>query len=292
MASKLLTALLIAVMLLSTWDVFAQKDDWRYRNQVAVLMYHHVHDTDESSSTVSSALFREQLSDLKARGYHFISMQQFKAFYEGAPVPDNAVFVTFDDGYESFYLNAFPILKELDVPAVNFIVTKDLADPKATSIPSLSREEIREMLSYKPGMIDVGCHSDNLHFKAEDDKAALTNPMTGASGGSPESASAYNDRILADTKACVQKLDELYAGMPVKSAGDTYAYPFGIFTAASEKLVTEGGTRYAFTIVSEMATRGSSPLEIPRINAGNPSIKPEQLHKQIMLRVKRAGAAK
>jgi hypothetical protein len=34
-----------------------------------------------------------------------------------------------------------------------------------------------------------------------------------------------------------------------------------------------------------MATRANPKLEIPRINAGNPAIRPELLDKQIMLRV-------
>ncbi|CAG7657445.1 polysaccharide deacetylase family protein [Paenibacillus allorhizosphaerae] len=278
MIHKLFTGLLLAVVLLGAFDVFSSKYDFRYHDQVAVLMYHHVHDSDESSSTITSRLFRDQLTYLQKLGYHFISLSEFKAFHEGGAVPDKAVFVTFDDGYESFHQYAYPILKELGIPAVNFVVTKELADPKAPSIPALSKEEIREMLAYKPGMFDFQCHSDNLHYK-EEDKAALTNPL-GTEGGV-----SYADRILSDTKACVGKLNELYGQAQSATA---YAYPFGIYTTASEELITEGGIRYAFTIVNEMATRASKRLEIPRINAGNPKIQPEHLHKQIMLRVQRA----
>ncbi len=42
---------------------------------------------------------------------------------EGATVPSNAVLVTFDDGYQSFYTAAYPILKSLRIPAVNFVIT-------------------------------------------------------------------------------------------------------------------------------------------------------------------------
>ena len=278
MMHKLFTGLLAAVVLLGAFDVLSGKTDFRYRDQVAVLMYHHVHDTDQSSSTITSRLFRDQLTYLQKQGFHFISLREFQSFHEGGAVPDKAVLVTFDDGYESFYQYAYPILKELDIPAVNFVVTKELADPKAASIPALSAEEIREMLGHKQGMFDFQCHSDNLHYKDED-RAALTNPL-GTEGGV-----SYAERILSDTKACARKLDELYGK---DRATFAYAYPFGIYTKASEELITEGGIRYAFTIVNEMATRGSKPLEIPRINAGNPKIQPAHLHKQIMLRVQRA----
>ena len=38
-------------------------------------------------------------------------------------VPDNAVVVTFDDGYKDNFLNAFPILKQLSIPASIFLAT-------------------------------------------------------------------------------------------------------------------------------------------------------------------------
>ncbi|MUG70764.1 polysaccharide deacetylase family protein [Paenibacillus validus] len=281
MTRKLLTGLLVAVILISLLELWGTNPKQTYRDQVAVLMYHHVHDTDQSSSTVSSALFRDQLSYLKKQGYTFISLSEFIRFYEGAPVPEKAVLVTFDDGYRSFYDYAFPILKELDIPAVNFIVTQDLAAPDAPSIPALSRENIRELLGYRAGMFDVQCHSNALHYKAGRE-GALTGRLE--TGGGPENEAQYIERVSQDSQACAQRLQELY-GSP--DAAKAYAYPFGIFSDTAKSLIRDAGFRYAFTIVSEMATRSSNPMEIPRINAGNPSIKPEHLDKQIQLRVER-----
>lgn len=280
MIKKILAALLLAAILIGALDAWSYKDALRYRDQVAVLMYHHVHDTDQSSSTVSTALFRDQLNYLKSKGYHFISLSEFKQFYDGGAVPDKAVLVTFDDGYKSFYDYAYPILKELDVPAVNFVVTKDLDDPLAPSIPALSRDQIRQMLSERPGRYDFQCHSNNLHFK-EGKTAAITGPLT-REDGAPETPEQAVARVAADTKACAQRLNELYGS---DHAADSYAYPFGIHSKTAQDLLTQAGFRYAFTIVNEMATRANPKLEIPRINAGNPAIRPELLDKQIMLRV-------
>lgn len=74
MTKKLFAALLLAVVLISAFDTWGPKMTESYSDQVTVLMYHHVHDTDQSSNTVSSKLFRDQLSFLQSKGYHFISL--------------------------------------------------------------------------------------------------------------------------------------------------------------------------------------------------------------------------
>lgn len=196
----LMTCLLFAVILYAGYDTLAPKADGTYRDQVAVLMYHHVHDTDHSASTVSTALFREQLSYLLSRGYHFISLGDFKQFLAGGPVPDKAVLVTFDDGYKSFHDFAYPILRELQVPAVNFIITKDLDTPLAPSIPALSPEEIQAMMREMPGLIDAQCHTNALHFKEgkirRPDRQAPASGRPDRNGGGGRAAGAAGQRSL------------------------------------------------------------------------------------------------
>lgn len=250
-----------------------------YKGQVAVLMYHHVDETAESSSTVTPRLFRAQLELLKQRKYHFITMDEFLKFMDGtADVPGNAVLVTFDDGYESFYTKAYPILRELQVPAVNFVITGDLEHPKETYIPSMSREEIRSMLSESPQLVSFGCHTNAMHDKLPSGEAALIGRAT--QNGQKETTEAYKERVLSDTKTCLAKLSELTA-KPV----NTMAYPFGITNPAATALVAQAGVRYAFTITPDMATRKADLLRIPRINAGSPNITPEGLYKTILHRI-------
>src|SRR4051794_5553072 len=85
-------------ILLFSMNLF--KSNVVYKDQLAVLMYHHIYDQDTSSSTITTKLFRDQLTLLKTKGYQFISLQQMKKFLDGAAIPEKAVLVTFDDGYE------------------------------------------------------------------------------------------------------------------------------------------------------------------------------------------------
>lgn len=248
-----------------------------YRDQVAVLMYHHVHDTATSSSTITTKLFRDQLAYLQSKGYRFISMQDFKRFLDDSPVPDNAVLVTFDDGYESFYTNVYPILKELNVPATNFIITGTLDDPNSGNVPFMSRDQVRAMAK-DSGLIDIECHTHALHDKLNG-KALLTSRIP-TQNGAEESEEQYDRRIVEDTRACLGNISELFPGQP-----DSLAYPFGIYNERAVKLAAEGGIRYGFTILPKMATRDADRMRIPRINAGSPYITPEALHNMIMRRV-------
>ncbi|MDF2961003.1 MAG: polysaccharide deacetylase [Paenibacillus sp.] len=255
----------------------AAKTTTIYKDQVAVIMYHHVDDEAKSSGTVTTRLFKDQLTHLKNKGYQFITLKQFKQFMQGSSVPNNAVLVTFDDGYQSFYTNAYPILKSMRIPAVNFVITADMENPLASYIPSMSRDHIIEM-TQDTDFIDLQCHTNNMHGKLPDDKAILVGRVI--TNGVKETEDEYKQRIVSDTQACVTKLSGLYAG-PI----DSYAYPFGIYDRQSSQYIEEGGMRFAFTIVPEMATRDLDPLQIPRINAGNSAISPEGLEHSIKRRV-------
>ncbi|MEK8132881.1 polysaccharide deacetylase family protein [Paenibacillus filicis] len=282
MTRPLIFSLLVGLILASTLQLWPSHAQETYRDQIAVLMYHHVSDEAESAATVSTDLFRRQLSYLKAKGYHFITMGDLIHYYEGASVPDKAVLVTFDDGYRSFYTDAFPILKELDIPAVNFAITNDLNDPDRPDIPALKPEQIGEMLAYRPGMFNVQCHTNALHYKVGHE-SALTGRLPTAAG-TLENDEEYAARIRQDSNSCANKLQELYHD---PKAAQTYAYPYGIYDATAQAYIQEAGFRYAFTIVSGIATRNSDPMAIPRINAGHPGIEPEYLDKSIQLRTQR-----
>lgn len=272
------TALLVLICLsLLAPTLGASKERPPYRDQVAVLMYHHVHDTDLSSSTVTPELFRSQLVYLRERGYRFISLSDFERFMEGGEVPPGSVLVTFDDGYRSYREFAYPILKELGIPSVNFIITETLDHPLESNIPYLSREDLAA-LTGDPEFVRAECHTHAAHRKSGEGRPLLTDPE--ASDGQRETEEDYRRRVVQDMNRCVDNLRP-YQPEPAKFL----AYPFGAYNSEASRLVQEGGMRYAFTIVPEMATRRSDALRIPRINAGSPFITPVQLERTIRRRV-------
>jgi len=251
--------------------------NYYYQDQVAVIAYHHISATAKSSVTITPKLFKEQLAMLKDRNYQFLTLKQFEYYMSGGAVPDNAVLVTFDDGYESYYDTAYPVLQELCIPSVNFIITEQLNDPLGGNIPFLSNDQVSQMLDTPGNLSEFGCHSDRLHTQKNGQPLLL---LQSSGDGTAEAQESYEQRIAEDTRVCRSKLKEL-SGRPV----DAYAYPFGSFDRNASAILGKNGIRYAFTVVSEMATNEDDPMQIPRITAGNPSISPAELHQTIMRKV-------
>jgi peptidoglycan/xylan/chitin deacetylase (PgdA/CDA1 family) len=274
-ANKWLAGALLCVIALAFASAF-QRPQTHYSDQVAVLMYHHIHDTDMSSSTITTQLFRNQLELLQSRGVRFITLQQFRDYMNGGSVPDNAAMVTFDDGYESFYASALPILEQLHIPAVNFVITGTLDQPLDDIPPKLTREQISQMAS-DSSLVDFQCHTHAFHGKNDLGAALLLQ-------GKEESDSAYSERVRGDVGKCRGQLQRLRPGEV-----DTLAYPFGIHTPKSDQYFTEAGIHFAFTISPGMTTRTLNPLDLPRINAGSPYITPEGLFATIQRKVELAG---
>ncbi|WP_052487636.1 polysaccharide deacetylase family protein [Gordoniibacillus kamchatkensis] len=267
---------LICAALSFTLPTSSANDIW-YEDQIAVITYHHIDDQVQGGVTISSELFESQLADLKSRGYRFITLKQFENYFGGGKVPPNAVLVTFDDGYESFYTKAYPILRSLGIPAVNFVITKDLDAPLQSKVPSLSRDQIGSMLAAKRGM-EFGCHSDALHAKTAGGAPLLTSRLD--SGGKSETDEQLRMRILEDTRTCVRRLRELGS-----DAGDVYAYPFGYYDGFSVQILQDAGIRYAFTTRSDMVTRSTQPMEIPRLNAGSPYVRAVSMNNLILRKI-------
>ena len=72
-----------------------------------VLMYHKVNDLWPNPTTVPTAVFAEQMALLGELGYSpSRSTQVATTTSTGAPLPDGAVLITFDDGYRDNLENA------------------------------------------------------------------------------------------------------------------------------------------------------------------------------------------
>jgi len=101
----------------------------RSRN-LQILVYHKVNDDrDPFFPAIPIDVFAKQM-DYFASNFNVCSLESAIEGMEHKDVPDNAVVVTFDDGYKDNYVNAFPILRRLSIPATIFLATDAISSGK------------------------------------------------------------------------------------------------------------------------------------------------------------------
>lgn len=91
--------------------------------KVPILMYHEIAD-GPNRLYVTPAEFADQMAALKRLGFSTIRLQDlYDHFTHGSPLPDRPVILTFDDGYASFYTEAYPLLKQHGFTGTLFVIT-------------------------------------------------------------------------------------------------------------------------------------------------------------------------
>lgn len=91
------------------------------RNHPKILMYHRITD-DPKGEGLTADQFRQQVRIIK-RDFVPMTLRDLLKAHENGKVPENAVVVTFDDGYADFAEVAFPILEAEGIPATLFVTT-------------------------------------------------------------------------------------------------------------------------------------------------------------------------
>ncbi len=98
--------------------------------RVPILMYHYISqpppdaDVYRVDLSVPPEHFESQLQYFKEAGYRVITLDDLLYFLaDGIPLPEKPIILTFDDGYEDNYVNAFPLLRKYGVAGCFFIIS-------------------------------------------------------------------------------------------------------------------------------------------------------------------------
>jgi poly-beta-1,6-N-acetyl-D-glucosamine N-deacetylase len=249
-----------------------------YRDKVIVLMYHEVTKTQTDPKTLLLGKFKEQLQLMKSNGFHWISMSQYRNFIlHHGKIPDNAVLLTFDDGYESFYQDAFPLLEHYHAPATNFVIVNTIDNPKHAGLSKLTWKQIKVM--HKQG-IDFYNHTFDSHSYAYTDlshrhtRALLDGPIYSPKDNAKETEAQFENRIYKDLLKAQMKLHQ-----EVGNNYDVLAFPYGAFSEDTLKVCRSLGIEVTFTV--KRGINGPGQLNGYRVNAGgqdnNPAVTVEYM---------------
>ena len=101
-----------------------------------VLGYHRVvedYEADsqsEMASMLTSLKMFERHLECLGRRFRFVSLDEIgERLRSGRPFTERVAAITFDDGYQDVYENAFPVLKRKGIPAAMFVVTDLVGRP-------------------------------------------------------------------------------------------------------------------------------------------------------------------
>lgn len=145
-------------------------------NQVPVLSYHDFYVDDGTARdydpfSMDIDIFREQMQYLKDNGYKTLTADEFYCWQKReCKIPRKSVVITFDDGYQSNYDLAFPIMKELGLNGIVFIIGKAAEDASINERDGIkgaymSLETLEKMKEDFPN-IEIGGHSYDFHSYA------------------------------------------------------------------------------------------------------------------------------
>jgi peptidoglycan/xylan/chitin deacetylase (PgdA/CDA1 family) len=186
-------------------------------NKILVLTFHSI---DNSGSIISVApfRFRKLLHRLHQRGYQSISFPDVIEWLLGRRVYRSPrVMITFDDGFENLYSQAFPVLIELKYRATLFLTSgycgkKNNWPGQHPSIPTLSMLTWDHLKEMDQTLFDVQAHTK-------------THPCLYKL--SPEKIKTE----LMDSKTAIEKR--------LAKQVDYFAYPYGYFHTDEDTMVRQ-----------------------------------------------------
>jgi len=232
----------------------------RAEGTFGILMYHRVTEEpgdDRPTVNVPPDRFRRQLHGLLERGYRIWSLgEALDAAATATTYPSKVAVITFDDGYESVYRNAWPALRELRAPATVLVTTAYLeteqpfpfdewasrrwASVEAETWRPLRWQQCAEMEN--DGIIEIGSHS-HTH---------------GDFRGKP-------DAFAEDVRASIAALDARLG-----ARRRPFAFPFGSVSRgfadpALQHEARTAGFTCALTTEIGLVKPGASPFAWPRV---------------------------
>ena len=201
--------------------------------ELPIIMYHSILKSAkvQTKYIVTPAQFESDLKWIKDNGYTSIFMSDLISYvYDGTPLPEKPIIITFDDGYYNNLVYMYPLLVKYDMKAVVSIVgsyseifsnSKDLNPAYA----HLTWENIKEMS--ESGYVEFQNHSYEMHS---------TEVRKGCKIKAHESYDSYKKVFCADVMKTQLLLTEKCAITP-----DTFTYPYGYICDESEELLKELG---------------------------------------------------
>ena len=196
---------------------------------VVVLMYHRFEENKYPSTNIRINNFIEHLDLIKKKQFKFINPNNF----ENALLNQKnkkKILLTIDDGFKSFYNNAWPILKEREIPFILFVNTREVG-----TNGYMNWDQINEIAKEK--FVHIGNHSFSHEYLVD----------------------MNNEEIIYDINHAIADFKS-----NLGYSSPFFSYPFGEYSNDFKEIVKNFGFKYAFGQHSGVADETKDFYELPR----------------------------
>lgn len=199
-----------------------------------VLMYHFFYDNDKYKKKDSNWLnikdFEAQLSYMTENDFYFPTWNEVNDYVEGKiKLPSKSVVLTVDDGDESFFELAVPVMQKYKVPATSFVVAEWYGWRYDANLQYVVWES----------------HSYAMHESGANGKGRMVNW-------------SY-DQIVEDLNTSSQLLGN----------ANVFCYPFGHYNDTAIKALKDTNYLMAFTVEGGRVKPNANKYTLPRVRVAD-----------------------
>ena len=193
------------------------------------LMYHRFEENKYPSTNIRIDDFKEHIKVIEQSDIRFVNPKNLENELTNNKL-QRKILLTIDDGFLSFYENAWPILKSKKIPFILFISTREVG-----AFNYMTWEQIKEIS--KEDFVEIGNHS-HTHEYLVDEK---------------------NDLIIDDIKKSI-----LIFKKNLGKNSNFFSYPFGEYSINFKNIIKNFGFKYAFGQHSGVMDETKDFFELPR----------------------------
>ena len=192
------------------------------------IMYHRFNESKYPSTNIEMNIFKQHMKIIKDSNYDFINPNKFNEQFDKVRF-NKKILITIDDAFESFYLEAWPYLKENKIPFILFVSTEPVGKNGY-----MDWDQIREINNFS--LSYIGHHSHSHEYLID----------------------VSNEEFILDIKKANQIFKKEIGFVP-----NLFSYPFGEYSKFMKDYVSQN-FEFAFGQHSGIIDLNKDKFELPR----------------------------
>ena len=195
---------------------------------IVSIMYHRFNENKYPSTNIKIDVFKKHLQIIEDSNFYFLNPNDFENEFK-IPKKNKKILITIDDGFKSFYEQAWPILKKKKIPFILFISTEPVGKNGY-----MSWSQIKEVEKYNFTLIGHHSHTHDYLIDKTDEEFILD----------------------------IKKANKIF----LKNLGyvpELFSYPFGEYSKFMKDYVS-ANFKFAFGQHSGVIDINKNKFELPR----------------------------